>query len=138
MDRTEHILTSIRKQVEMGGRSGAETVYLDNVSFRVQSSRGERFLYGADLPAAEIDFAWFLRCEDMQEEVPHPEPEKSWWKKTFGRDAWPYGHVWNLDRLVKRLETPGMERRAVLLNPPGSCITCYQFQNVDIGYLDIL
>ena len=137
MEKTDHILTSIRKQVEMGGRSGADTVWMDNVSFRILSSRGQKHLYGCDLASAEIDFNWFLRCEDFEDFVPHPSPKESWWLKTFGEDAVPYGPTWNLDRLVATLNTPGRERHAILFNPGGSCIICYQFQNVDAGQLDV-
>lgn len=125
-------IESIRTSIERVGRSGRDTVFLDNVSFRVSATNLD-IPFGADLPAAQEDFEWFLACEDYQGELAHPNHEKSWWLKQFGDDAPPYGHTWNLRALCDALTLSGLGRRAVLVNPMmpyPACILCYQFQVV--------
>lgn len=143
MNEVTKAIDSIRSSVERVGRSWRDTVYLDNVSFRVSATRFE-VPDGADTMAAREDFYWFILCEDHREPIPHPKPERSWWLKQFGKDAPPYGYTWDLDRVGDNLTTKGQERRAVLFNPTHphpACILCYQFQVVDHvsggPYLDI-
>lgn len=133
MNEVTKAIDSVRASVERVGKSGRDTVYLDNVSFRVSATRLE-VPQGADEQAAREDFNWFLQCEDLGEVVPHPNPEGSWWLKQFGKDAPPYGHTWNLGRVFGDLTTLGSERRAVLFNPRQphpACILCYQFQVIE-------
>lgn len=130
MSEITKVIDSIRSSVEKVGTSGRDTVYLDNVSFRVSATKFE-VPEGADLDAAREDFSWFLLCEDLQTEVAHPRHEKSWWLKQFGDDAPPYGHTWNLHAVADCLTLRGLERRAVLFNPTSpypACILSYQFQ----------
>ena len=130
MTEITKVIDSIRSSVEKVGTSGRDTVYLDNVSFRVSATKFE-VPKGADLDAAREDFNWFLLCEDLRTEVAHPRHEKSWWLKQFGDDAPPYGHTWDLHAVTDCLTLRGLERRAVLFNltsPYPACILCYQFQ----------
>lgn len=124
------ILENVRISVETTGKSGRDSVYLDNVSFRVNANKLD-VPYGSSLMLAENDVDWFFESagDDVWESP--PPPEESWWVDTFGAAAEPYGSSWWLNRLYSYLTTPGYERRAVLLNPDGSCVVCYQFQPVD-------
>jgi hypothetical protein len=133
MNEVTKAIESIRSSVERVGKSGRDTVYLDNVSFRASVTKFQ-VPDGTNLAEAREDFRWFMMCEDLRDLVPHPCPEKSWWLRQFGKDAPPYGITWDLGRVEDALTTPGLERRAVLLNPlvpDPACILCYQFQVVD-------
>lgn len=126
------IIDNIVRSVETVGKSGKDTVYLDNVSFRIDANKVTP-PYGSDLKAAEADFDWFLDCEDRGGYLP-PPPKDSWWIRTFGEDAVPYGASWDLLAIYSALSRESTERRAVLYNPTEpypACILCYQFQPVD-------
>ena len=126
------IIENIQKSVEKVGKSGRDTVYLDNVSFRIDARRIDT-PYGADRRAAEADFGWFLDCEDCDGMLPRP-PVGSWWVNTFGEDAVPYGSSWDLLSVYDALSSEDSHRRAILYNPDRphpACIICYQFQPVD-------
>lgn len=126
------IVESIQQSVERVGKSGRDTIYLDNVSFRIDAHRID-VPYGSDLRAAEADFDWFLSCEECEGPLPKA-PDSSWWLDTFGDDAVPYGASWDLDSVYEALDHESSSRRAVLFNPVvphPSCIICYQFQPID-------
>jgi len=132
MSEITKAIESIRASIERVGMSGRDTVYLDNVSFRVSATSFD-VPRGADLSAAREDFEWFLACEDYRGELAHPNHQKSWWLKQFGDDAPPYGYTWDLHALCDALTLQGLERRAILVNPMSpypACILCYQFQIV--------
>ncbi len=125
------ILENVRNSVETTGRSGRDSVYLDNLSFRIHATKVD-VPYGSFLALAERDVDWFFEAAESPGLSPTPEPpEDSWWVEKFGKWALPYGVEWNLHKLYSNLTTPGYERRAVLHNPVGSCVVCYQFQPVD-------
>jgi hypothetical protein len=133
MNEVTKAIDSVRSSVERVGKSGRDTVYLDNVSFRVSVTKFE-VPDGANAAEAREDFNWFVMCEDAWESIPHPHPERSWWLRQFGKDAVPYGESWNLGLVEESLTTPGKGRRAILFNPiypHPACILCYQFQVVD-------
>lgn len=137
MTETERVIDSIRKEVESGGRSGSQTIYMDNVSFRVSANVGPLTSLGVNYGQVVNDFEWFLICEDLQDHTSHPQPSNSWWLKQFGEDAYAYGETWNLPIIIANLQNHVQHRRAVLMNPHGSCIVCYQFMHGDYGCLDV-
>lgn len=133
MNEVTKAIDSIRSSVERVGKSGRDTVYLDNVSFRVLATQFQ-VPDGANVAEAREDLNWFMMCEDRMDLVPHPRPERSWWLKQFGKDALPYGLTWNLNKITDALTTPSAERRAILFNPVEphpACILCYQFSKVE-------
>ena len=126
------IIDSVVSSVERVGKSGRDTVYLDNVSFRIDTHCVD-VPYGSDLKAAEADFEWFLDCEDCDGPLPRP-PMGSWWVGMFGEDAVPYGASWDLFAVYDALSREDTNRRAILYNPVDphpACILCYQFQPID-------
>jgi hypothetical protein len=133
MNEVTKAIEIVRSSVERVGKSGRDTVYLDNVSFRASVTKFQA-PEGANVAEAREDFRWFMMCEDTWEPIPHPCPERSWWLRQFGKDALPYGMTWNLQEVEDALTTPRLERRAVLFNPltpTPACILCYQFQVID-------
>ena len=140
MEAIDRILSDFRAAVETAGRSGADSVYLNNAYFLIRS---HEFSCPADcdLDGASADLLWFLECEKERRVVPHPAPDASFWRKTWGDDALPYGASWRLQELVDSIRDEKSWRRAVLFNyhhptqPP--CILCYQFMPRDLTVLDL-
>ena len=139
MNRTDIILDDVQREVELAGRSHADCVYLNDISFTI-----ERNSYAvptnADSPGAALDVGWFFAAAERGMIIPHPAPDQSFWLRKFGRDAYPYGYNWNLPYLLENIHYPDSWRRCVLYNPmiadEPPCVLCYQFHpNGD--YLDI-
>ena len=140
MKSIDSILENIQKEVELYGRSGLESVYIDNFQFSVPAE-GFTTPSQADEEACIGDVAWFFACARKGQVVPCPNPDRSFWVKFFGKDAIPYGLTWNVDRVLATLKDESKGRRAVLCNssfgdkPP--CILSYQFQQLAYGQLDL-
>lgn len=140
MNSTDRILENIQKEVELYGRSGADVIYIDNFQFTITP---DQFDLPSEVNEDECinDVAWFFTCSRKGVEVPHPNPDRSFWVKRFGVDAHPYGPTWNLKKLVDTLKDPGKQRQAVLSNglfsitPP--CILLYQFQQLESDSIDM-
>jgi len=130
MERTDTILENFQKEVQIAGRSGLDSIYLVNPSFTIKA---EEFScpINSDLDGASADFLWFLECAGAGMSVAHPAPDKSFWRRLWGKDALPYGASWRFETLLRALKDPEKWRRAILYNsssqesPP--CIVCYQF-----------
>ena len=140
MSNIDQVLDNLQKEVELYGRSGPDTIFKTDVVFTV-SARSFDVPSGADAEAAIIDFEWFLECANNGRVTAHPCPNRSWWVQTFGENSEPYGHRWRLASLKQKLQDPSTSRQAILLNPAGhdksSCIIFYQFQEVQLGILDV-
>jgi hypothetical protein len=130
MNTTDRILDTVQRKVELDGRSHADCVYLNDLSFTIERDEYE-VPSEADLMGATVDVSWFFMSADAHQVVPHPVPDRSVWLRLFGSDAIPYGHTWNLDQLIDNLNSPEAWRRGVLFNPcvteAPPCVTCYQF-----------
>jgi thymidylate synthase len=139
MSDIDRVLGDLQKEIELYGRSGAESIFKTDVVFTI-SARAFDVPSGADAEGAIIDFEWFLECATNGRVTAHPNPDRSWWLERWGMNAEPYGYRWRFDTLKKHLTESGAERRAVLFNPGGHdkppCILCYQFQEVNCGVLD--
>jgi len=130
MNTTDRILDIVQREVELDGRSHADCVYLNDISFTI-----ERSAYAtpsdADHLAASVDVGWFFAAAKQRRSIPHPQPDSSFWLKFFGEDALPYGYNWNVDQLLENISSPESWRRCVLFNPPIAdappCVICYQF-----------
>ena len=140
MNHIDRILENVQKEVELHGRSGADSIYIDNYQFSVPA---DQFTVPeqANEDEAVNDVAWFFTCARKNMVVPHPNPDRSFWVKFFGADALPYGPTWNIKNLVDTLKDESKQRQAVLNNgsfstsPP--CVVLYQFQHLDYGSLDL-
>lgn len=133
MNLTDRILDEVQREVELNGRSHADCVYLNDISFTIER-RDYRVPTDADFKAASIDIEWFFNAAKEGRVIPHPNPDKSFWLKFFGREAYPYGYSWNMQQLLENLHYPESWRRAVLYNPAlqrePPCVLCYQFHPV--------
>jgi hypothetical protein len=140
MNSTDRILENIQKEVELYGRSGSDSIYLDNYQFTIPADQFD-LPSGVSEDECVNDVAWFFTCSRKRVVVPHPNPDRSFWIKRFGKDALPYGTTWNIKKLVDTLKDSGKQRQAILSNglfsstPP--CILLYQFQQLDYGSLDL-
>ena len=140
MNNVDNILENVQKEVELYGRSGFESVYIDNLQFSIPP---ENFATPsqADEEAGIGDVAWFFACARKGLIVPCPNPDRSFWVKFFGKDAIPYGPTWNIDKVLDALKKDSKARRAILFNgsfgdsPP--CVLSYQFQQLTYGQLDL-
>ena len=136
----DRVLGNVVKEVELYGKSGAESVFLTNLSF---SFDGKDFdvPIAADMDGAVVDFDWFMKCAEAGRELSHPSPDKSFWLRHFGNDSYSYGSTWNFRALRDHLDKPDHWRKAVLTNPRSPedppCIICYQFQVVEHRTLDV-
>ena len=140
MKRIDNVLENVQKEVELYGRSGADSIYIDNFQFSISNQ-------DFDIPSLANedecinDVAWFFTCARKNMVVPHPNPDRSFWIKFFGDDALPYGATWNLKKLVETLQDDSKQRRAILSNsgissePP--CVLLYQFQHLEHMALDL-
>lgn len=139
MNHTDRVLDSVQWEVEFNGRSHADCVYLNDISFSIDRCDYEA-PSEANLISAEADVAWFFASAKKNMVVPHQSPDDSFWLKFFGEDADPYGYTWNLPLLLENIRSPTAWRRAILCNPLAaknpSCVLCYQFHPTD-GSLDI-
>jgi len=140
MNRIDRILENVQKEVELYGRSGPDNIFIDNYQFSVSADQFE--VPGqANEDEGLNDVAWFFTCARKSMIVPHPNPDRSFWIKFFGKDALPYGPTWNIKKLVDTLKDETKQRQAVLNNglssssPP--CVLLYQFQHLDFGLLDL-
>lgn len=130
MNRTDIILDDVQREVELAGRSHADCVYLNDISFTIKRN-DFRVPATADTTAAALDVGWFFAAAEKRMIIPHPAPDQSFWLKYFGRDAYPYGYNWNLRSLLENIHFPDYWRRCVLYNPivadEPPCVLCYQF-----------
>lgn len=139
MQRIDRIFEDLQKQIELYGKSGLESIFIDNLQFSIESCDYEVPL-GCDVQGGIADVAWFFQCAENRCVVPHPSPAESFWIRFFGKDAVPYGPTWNLNALADNLKEESSSRRCVLsnyndpYNPP--CVIGYQFQSLDYGTLD--
>lgn len=139
MERIDRILEDLQREVELYGKSGADSVFIDNLQFSIESSDYQVPL-GCDVQGGIADVAWFFQCAEDRCITPHPSPDESFWIRYFGKDSLPYGHSWNLDALYQNLSRESTSRRGILFNhrdcysPP--CVICYQFQTIRHGILD--
>jgi len=130
MNHTDRILDSVQWEVEFNGRSHADCVYINDLSFTI-----ERHSYEvpseANLLEAKADVEWFFASAKEKRVVPHQNPDNSFWLRIFGQDANPYGYTWNLPRLLENIHSSVAWRRAILYNPMVAnsppCVLCYQF-----------
>jgi len=140
MNQIDRMLGNLVKEVELYGRSGGDSIFLSNISLVVQP-KGYEHPSEADIEGAYIDFNWFLLCSNTGIEEPHPDPDKSFWLRTWGSKAQPYGATWNFEALCTNLNSHHGGRRAILFNPHSSenppCILAYQFQQEEFGRLDV-
>ena len=141
MARIDNILEDTQKQVELYGTSGEEAVFLTDLAVTFYAAELEIPPINCDFPGAVADFAWFLSCEEKRLIVPHQSPDSSFWLRTFGEQALPYGYSWDLKHLRETLLSHDTWRRAILYNPLSQsnppCVVCYQFQNASFGELDL-
>lgn len=141
MKTIDKILDDLVKNVEVHGQSGGSSIYLNNITFTVQDEDFD-VPYNSDLDGAVVDFDWFIRCSQPGHEIPHPSPDKSFWLRTFGEDAQPYGVTWNFLALRDHLQKPGEWRKCMLFNPRSSenppCILSYQFLQNRHRTLDVV
>lgn len=140
MQRIDRILEDIQREVELYGRSGSDSVFIDNLQFSIESCDQREPPINCDVKGGIADVAWFFQCAEKRIIVPHPSPDDSFWIRFFGQDALPYGHSWNLEALYENISYDSTSRRGLLFNyrdcysPP--CVICYQFQSLDFGTLD--
>jgi len=138
MNTIDRVLENVQKEVELYGRSGADTVFLTDLQFTL-SAEDVVPPVNCDREGAICDVSWFFKCAKERMIVPCGNPDTSFFIKFFGRDVLPYGATWHLDVLKEHLNDRDT-RRAVLSNhnnpekPP--CVMSYQFQCVDYGTLD--
>ena len=138
MTEIDRLLEKVQLDVETHGASGAQTVFLTNLQFTVPQGSFEA-PSACDVEGAICDTSWFFKCAREGEVVPCGNPNASFWMKTFGTDAVPYGDTWDLDAIKMHLEDPD-SRQAILWNridyisPP--CVISYQFQCVRYKVLD--
>lgn len=140
MELIDRKLENLVKEVELYGRSAADSVYLTDASFVVE--RDEYSIpQDASWDGATVDFMWFMDCADKGISVPHLSPDKSFWLHRFGKDAEPYGVCWRLKDLYNNLRDPTHWRRCMLWNSRAStappCVLCYQFMENDHHTLDL-
>tara|TARA_R110001592_G_scaffold220742_1_gene475362 strand:- start:1 stop:615 length:615 start_codon:yes stop_codon:yes gene_type:complete len=139
MLRIDRILEDLQREVELYGKSGADSVFIDNLHFSIESGDYQVPL-GCDVQGGIVDVAWFFQCAADRRITPHSHPDESFWVRAFGKDALPYGHAWNLEALYENLSKESTARRGILFNhrdcynPP--CVICYQFQSIHYGTLD--
>jgi len=139
METIDSILENVQKEVELYGRSGSNCVFKDNLQFSIKAKDFVPPL-NSHIDEAVSDVNWFLQCASKGFVVSHPSPDVSFWIRTFGEDALPYGSTWNFPALKENLLDEESWRRAILFNhqhptaPP--CVVCYQYQVVDYGTLD--
>ena len=130
MNTTDRFLENLAKEVEIYGRSGSESIYKSNLSFSLDAKDFE-IPVSADWDGAIVDFDWFLKCAARYQDLSHPSPDKSFWLRTFGKDAGPYGAGWNFTALREHFDKDTYTRRAILWNPRNPdnppCILCYHF-----------
>ena len=140
MKAIDRFLENLVKEVEIYGRSGAESIYTNNLSFTVSAADFE-VPADSDLDGAVVDFDWFLKCAHEYRDISHPSPDKSFWLRTFGEDARPYGASWNFSTLREHFDKDLYTRRAVLWNPrtpeAPPCILSYHFQVDKYRDLDV-
>ena len=141
MNHIDRILENVQREIELYGRSGADSIYIDNYKFSIPA---DQFTVPelANEDEGVNDVAWFFTCARKGLVVPHPNPDRSFWIKFFGKDALPYGPTWNIKNLVDILNDDSRHRQAVLNNAPFSsssppCVLSYQFQHLDCGLLDL-
>ena len=140
MNSIDRILENVQKEIELYGRSGADTIYIDNYQFSIPA---DKFVVPelANEDEGLNDVAWFFTCARKGQVVPHPNPDRSFWIKFFGKDALPYGPTWSIKNLIDTLKDESKQRQAVLNNgsfythPP--CVVLYQFQRLGYGSLDL-
>lgn len=141
MNTIDRFLENLAKEVEIYGRSGSESIYQTNLSFTVEAD-GMDIPLDADLDGACVDFDWFLKCAEAYRDIPHPSPDKSYWLRTFGEDAQPYGASWNFRILRDHFDKDLNTRRAVLWNPrtpeTPPCILFYHFQCDKFRTIDVV
>ena len=139
MERIDRILENVQKEVEIYGRSGGDCVFKDNLQFSIKA-KDFKVPQNANLAEARSDVDWFLQCAKRGMTLSHPNPDVSFWIRTFGEDALPYGPSWNFEAVKENLLDEDCWRRVLLFNhqhlsrPP--CVICYQFQVVNYGTLD--
>jgi hypothetical protein len=140
MERIDRILEDLQREVELYGRSGADSVFIDNLQFSIEPDVSKFPPLGCDVQGGIADVAWFFQCAENRRIIPHPDPDNSFVIRFFGKDALPYGHSWNLEALYENLSKDTTSRRAILFNhcdcydPP--CVVCYHFQPLNYGTLD--
>tara|TARA_R110001592_G_scaffold70878_3_gene216828 strand:- start:394 stop:1008 length:615 start_codon:yes stop_codon:yes gene_type:complete len=140
MNTIDKVLENLAKEVEIYGRSGADCVFLPDISFTLE---GDKFDFPtlADIDGVVVDHDWFMLSAESGYSVPHPSPDKSFWLRTFGDNAYPYGMAWNLRALQDHLSKPENWRKAILWNPRTAedppCVICYQFMVVDHDRLNV-
>ena len=141
LNTIDYALENLVKEVELYGRSGGDSIFLTNVTLTVKDEDFE-VPFTADLDGAYVDFDWFLRCAKARREEPHPSPDKSFWLRTFGEKAVPYGACWNLSALKDNLSKPERWRKCLLFNSRSSedpsCVTSYQFLQHEHHILDVI
>ena len=140
MRTIDKILDNVVKEVELYGRSGADSVYITNMSFTIAEEDFD-VPVDADIDGAVVDFDWFLKSAEKGYDISHPSPDKSFWLRHFGKDSYAYGASWRLQELYDQLAKPDAWRRCVLVNPRSidpPCIMCYQFLNDGNRVLDVI
>ena len=140
MTTIDKVLENLVKEVEIYGQCGSDTVFKTNLSFTIDGNDFDVPAL-ADIDGAVVDFDWFLKASERGYEIPHPSPDKSFWLRRFGDDAYSYGSSWSFKALRDHLGKPANWRRAVLTNPRSPedppCILCYHFQVIDHRTLDV-
>jgi len=140
MKQIDKQLENLVKEVELFGRSGGESIFMTNLSFTVGKGDFE-VPTNANVKEAISDFKWFLQCARHGIEEPHHNPDSSFWLKTWGPEAQPYGTTWNLRDLADNIQSVDAWRRGMLYNPWSTtnppCILCYQFQQAEVGVVDV-
>jgi hypothetical protein len=130
MTQIDRQLANLQTEVELHGRSGADSIYLRDVQV---TFLGKDYTLPQGMREAEVkaDLDWFLSCADVGEVIPHPDPYHSFWLMQFGPDASPYGELWDLPYTLECLAIPEQGRRAVLINSMNGkdvpCVLSYQF-----------
>jgi len=140
MESIDNRLENLRREIEIYGKTGHNTVFLTNVLVSFDT-RNFDIPSEANHMAAMIDFEWFLECSANGRVTAHPNPKKSFWIQKFGENAEPYGYRWNIPKLCEKLERVETERQAILYNGCGQdnppCISNYHFQRTEPGRLDV-
>jgi hypothetical protein len=130
MNSTDRVLDYVQRKVELDGRSHLDCVYLNDLQFTVERNQ-YAVPTAADVMAAAVDVDWFFTAAKKRMVVSHPSPDISFWVRTWGRDALPYGYTWDVQQLLENLQSDTAWRQGMLYNPvipsAPSCVTCYQF-----------
>ena len=130
MSNIDRVLENLQKEIELYGRSGANSIFKTDVVFTI-SARAFDVPTGADAEGAIIDFEWFLECANNGRVTAHPNPKRSWWLQQWGQNAEPYGFKWRIDTLKKQFVT---ELEGERMTAPEAITRLLRLQQIICGW----